>query len=396
MPDILEKSRFSRRSFTRNRKMNFQQAICFMLDMAHESIKVRLNRFLARMSAEVSMTQQAFSKLRNNFNHYPFEAMFRAAVSEEYSGSYPLETHEGYHIFAVDGSYLQLPDNPDTQREFGVRGAGGTASAGVSVLFDILHGWALDPILTHSDMNEREELKKHLTWIKDNITEVSKVLILLDRGYPSAEIIGLLEESDIKYLIRCKSGFSKSVKAAPMGASTIVMGDHEVQLHKLSLLDGEVEALLTNLSGHDSSKLGTLYHLRWGIETAYDQLKNAVCLENFSGKTPNSIRQDFWVSMLLMNSIAVYRRQADVMVQKAREGKILKHTYKPKTSDMVVTLRDRFIFSCLSDDKDKCIPEMDEIISLLAASVAPLRPGRSFKRKRKPNRAFNLQLKSHL
>lgn len=398
LSETLVKSRISQNAFTRNRKMSFKLALYFMLDMWHDTIKVRLNRFFFKISPEVTMSQQAFSKLRNNFNHYPFEAMHRAVVAEEYSECDKLDKRDGYLVFAVDGSYLQLPDNAATRKEFGVRGAGKRASAGVSVLFDVLHGWALNPIITRSEMNEREALKNHLDWIAENIPNGTKTMILLDRGYPSAEIIGRIEAAGVKYLMRCKRDFSKSVESAPMGASTVTIDDHQVQVHKLLLPGGEVETLLTNLTEYDSATIGELYRLRWGVETLYNQLKNTVCLENFSGKTPNSIRQDFWVSMVLINSIAVFKNEADAKVREEKASKNQKHTYQSRTSDMVVTLRDRFIFVSLlsmSGGGDYS-EEMNDIISVLAASSSPIRPGRSFERKPKPYRAFNLYHKSHL
>jgi hypothetical protein len=196
----------------------------------------------------------------------------------------------------------------------------------------------------------------------------------------SAEIIGRLEAAGVKYLMRCKRDFSNSIEAAPIGASKVIVGNYPVNVHKLMLPNSEVETLLTNLTDYDGTKLGELYRLRWSIETAYDRLKNTVCLENFSGKTPNSVRQDFWVSMVLINSVAVFKSEADAKVREARACKNQKHEYQSKTSDMVVAMRDRFILVALlslsgGGDYSK---EMDSIINILAASVSPIRPGRSF------------------
>jgi hypothetical protein len=394
-PDLLEKSRLSDRFFTRNRKMGFVGVILFMLDLSHDSIQTRLNRFFRGFTEEISMSQQAFSKRRNQFTHYPFETMFRYTVSQEYSGAFPLETWNGLHVLAIDGSYLALPDNEDTRAEFGVRGGGKRASAGISVLYDVLHSWALNPIITHTDMNERKELVHHLEWITSTIPHMAAdCLVTLDRGYPSKKVIENLETAGVKYLIRCKRKFSKAVDNAPMGSSIIVMAGYLVRVFKLLLPTGDIEILLTNLFECSDESLDELYRLRWCIETHYNLLKNTVCLENFSGKTPNSVRQDFWVAMLFINTMAVFHKEADVVVQSERIDKMNKYQYKARSSNMVVTLRENFIFTCLKGGDD-CIPDMVKIMKHLAKSTSPIRPGRHSPRK-PVNVKFNLQLKSHL
>jgi IS4 transposase len=39
---------------------------------------------------------------------------------------------------------------------------------------------------------------------------------------------------------------------------------------------------------------GEIYHLRWGVEGFYAILKTRLNLENFSGKTAESVYQDFY------------------------------------------------------------------------------------------------------
>ena len=143
----LEVARLCKTAFTRNRSMPFSNALYFMLDMRTTTIQTRLNAFYKHNGGE-PISQQAFSKLRANFDHSPFEKCVRVLVKEEYSGKHPLTLWNGYHVLAVDGSYLQLPRVEELRWEFGVRDKGNCPNAGVSVLYDVLHGWALDPIIT--------------------------------------------------------------------------------------------------------------------------------------------------------------------------------------------------------------------------------------------------------
>lgn len=54
---------------------------------------------------------------------------------------------------------------------------------------------------------------------------------------------------------------------------------------KIPLENESLEVLATNLSEIEFStdEIKELYHMRWGIETAYETLKSRLQLENFTG-----------------------------------------------------------------------------------------------------------------
>ena len=395
---ILEAARLRINAFIRNRSMSFADALCFMLDMRKTTLQTRLNLFFRHKQGGEPISQQAFSKLRANFDHSPFETMVRELVKEEYSGNYELPLWNGFHVFAVDGSYLQLPKTKELAKEYGVRGGGQRPSAGISVLYDVRHGWAIDPIITTTNMNERAECEKHIDFLCQHLPHIAKnSVLLLDRGYPSQDLLKKLSSCEIKFLARCKVGFSAKIDALPAGDSTIALRNGtRVRIIKFSLANGNAETLATNLENTPMSELKELYDLRWSIETAYFRLKQELCVEKFSGKTPNAIRQDFWASMVLLNSVAVFQKEADQEVLERQSGKDVKHTNRARTSDLIITLRDRFIFANLCGQPVLAAAEMDDVIKTLARVVSPIRPGRFFKRHPAPFQAANFNLKSHL
>ena len=397
-PETLIKSRLSEKYFTRNRKMSFVNLLCFFFDMRKTSLQTRLNLFFKREKHSM-MSEQALSKARNHFDHSPFETMVRRLVSEEYSGKNSTLTWHGYHVLADDGSYLQLPKATELSEIFGTRGQGNhCVSAGVSVLYDVITGWPIDPAITHSNMNERAELMKHLDYLSGELPHIAeKSVLLIDRGYSSEEVFKAIESKRMKFLARCKSNYCKKTQMAPLGDS-IVKLNHGliVRVFKFALPSGEIETLLTNLFDIPSEELPKLYSKRWGIETAYHRLKNIICLENFSGKTENAIRQDFWASMVLMISVAVFQKEANEKIERAHRRKQNKHQYKASVGDLAVTLRDEFIFAVLRKNKILSIFKIRKIVALLAYSKSPVRPERSFPRHKNRNPAFNLNLKSHL
>lgn len=397
-PKTLLAARLRDQAFTRIRKMTFAIALCFLLDMHKTTLQTRLNLFFDKTGGGAPISQQAFSKLRNNFDHSPFEIMLRKSVNEEYSGNYELPLWNNLHVLGVDGSYLQLPQAPALAREFGVRGGGDRPSAGISVLFDVLHGWVLDAVVTNTKMNERTECEKHVNFLLQQLPHIAKnSVILLDRGYPSLDLLKIFVDSGIKFLVRCPSFFAVPINNAPIGDSTVTLRNGIcVRVIKFVLSSGEIEVLATNLFDVLASEFPQLYALRWGVEVAYFKLKQELCVEKFSGKTPNSIRQDFWASMLLINCVSVFQKEADEAILKRQKGKPIKHLNRARTSDLIVTLRNRFIFANLC-----CYPvlsafEMKAVIKILARTVSPVRPGRSYPRHPAPYQKNNFNLKSHL
>ena len=41
--------------------------------------------------------------------------------------------------------------------------------------------------------------------------------------------------------------------------------------------------------------------MRWGVETFFSKVKGRLALENFTGKSVESIRQDFWSTIFISN-----------------------------------------------------------------------------------------------
>lgn len=397
-PELLMNSRLKATAFTRERKMGFEKAVCFLLDMRKTTLQTRLNQFFRQIKGGDPISQPAFTKLRSQFSHKPFEIMVRELVKKEYSGQYETPLWHGYTVLAVDGSYLQLPTTPELAEEFGVRGAGNRPGAGVSVLYDVLHGWVIDAEIDRTDRNERKSLERHMEFLKSELPQVAaRTLLLADRGYPSHDLLEKAQEYGLKYVMRCSTQSFREAMKAPMGSSVVTLKNVQtVRVIKFLLDSGEIETLVTNLFDVPEDEFPTLYAMRWGVETLYHELKRIICVEKFSGKTPNSIRQDFWASMVLIIYAAIFQKEADEAVAERQKDKQLKHTYHARTSDLIVTLRDRFIFASLCGHPQLASMELGSVMRELTRVVSPVRPGRSFPRVHKPFAAANPFLKSFL
>ena len=102
-----------------------------------------------------------------------------------------------------------------------------------------------------------------------------------------------------------------------------------LRLVRVKLKNGEVEVLITNLIDEQifpAREFKALYHLRWGIEENYKRLKQWVEIENFSGKSALSVKQDFYAKVLTTNLISMIANEAQAGVNKATSHR--KHAYQ--------------------------------------------------------------------
>lgn len=85
-----------------------------------------------------------------------------------------------------------------------------------------------------------------------------------------------------------------------------------VRLIRLILVTGEVEVLITNLmdEGITCEDFQQLYFLRWGVESFFNLLKSRLMLENFTGKSVESVLQDFWSTIFLSNIETIFTEPA--------------------------------------------------------------------------------------
>jgi hypothetical protein len=293
------------------------------------------------------------------------------------------------------------------REEFGTRGRGHICPcAGVSVLFDVLQGWAADAIFEGGNRNERSACARHIDFLLRELPNAAQnTIILLDRGYPSYELFEKMSRNGLQFLARCGEVSFPAVVNAQMGESVVTAKNPKkckqslkLRVFKFTLPSGGIETLATNLFEIPAALLPELYQMRWGIETLYHKLKRELCVENFSGRTPNSVRQDFWAAMVLLNAVATFQNKADAEVQERQNPKQVKHFNRARTAHIVITLRDRFIFATLCGDRRISDPAFDDIIRSMARCVSPVRKGRSFPRIAHPtlHKDFNLNLKSHL
>ena len=151
-----------------------------------------------------------------------------------------------------------------------------------------------------------------------------------------------------------------------------------MRMVRIELAEGVQQVLLTNLPDNKFSleDLKKLYHLRWDIETVYNTLKNKMQLDNFSGKLPQIIEQDFYATVYLYNLISDIQQQSMLDA----EEKKTKHEMKPNENMAIGIVKDNLIRMALEEDGNKRAEIFSGIIEEIKRHRVPIRPDRAYKR----------------
>jgi hypothetical protein len=208
----------------------------------------------------------------------------------------------------------------------------------------------------------------------------------IDRGYPSRDFIAYLENSSLKYVMRSKS-VMREIKQAkdPDQIVEIKLKGKVLKVRMLRFLldSGVEEVLVTNLWDENLGiqQFKKLYFRRWGIETKYDELKNRLQIQNFTGDTVLSVEQDFYASIYLSNMVALAKNEANEEIAQEHESKNLKHKYQVNTNMLIGKLKDTMILLILEDHPEKRHAIFRRIMQEILRNKVPVRPGRSYIRK---------------
>ncbi len=376
-------------AFTRSGKLSFTNLIYFILQSAHKSIQINYSTFLNGFLPETPpfVSKQAVSKARQGISHKAFLELFRLSVEQFYSRSANLHTWNGFHIYAVDGSTIQIPESEENYMVFGGNpNKTGKISplASTSVLYDVMNNILVDVSFHVYRYNERESAKAHMNFLPG----FPHSIIVFDRGYPSEDMFRFLNSRGILFLMRAPKTFKKAVFEQNDVLFTYPSSDNHESLTLRSihflLNDGSTEYLVTNLMPEqmESEKFPELYRLRWGVESKYRELKNRLEIEAFNSVKPVSIQQEFFAAMYLSNLAAIIKSEADLKVTASADNR---HDYQPNRSYILNRIKN-YIIHLLRSSSSACNKMISQIVEESAKILSVIRPNRKFGRYRKHTR----------
>jgi len=221
-------------------------------------------------------------------------------------------------------------------------------------------------------------------------------VLLLDRGYPAAWLVQLLNERGIKFVMRCDndSGWSAVREFIRCNADEMSVRLNEpsmqdaldwgierrapsVRLVRQVAPNGQIRVLATNLDAlaAPAEAFGQLYHQRWRIEEAFKRLKLRQHLESVSGLTQQAVLIDVAAKVLADNLAtllcAAAAEQHDLPAQSRRCNRSYAAQLLPRLLPRILL----FVGDVLAT--------IDDAITLLGTVTQRFTPGRS--RPRPPN-----------
>lgn len=379
--------------------MPFSHLICMMLNMVRQSAQTALDRYFDLIGEEeMHMSEQAFSEARQKLKWEACRELMDASVSDVYSGGF--NTWHGYRVWGIDGSKMQLPSDAGLRAVFGKAGrtdGGNGVTAQSSCLYDVLNDIIGDAYLEPIETDERTLCLRHLEHL-ERMESFERELVIMDRGYASVELIQSFSDAGVRFLMRVRRKFNLGIDALPLGDHRYTLGQNLVRVVKLLLPGGETETLITDLfdkrMGENAFK--ALYFKRWSVETKYGELKHKLEVENFSGRTKETVYQDFYITAYLSNMIAVAANETQPVLDSAAENSESAYEYRVNKNHAVGVFKDRFIMALLIENNRKRADAAHRILRLLSYHATPVRSARDTPRNPCPRKAlFHFNRKSN-
>lgn len=414
--EFIERHRVGKNSqhFTRKRKITVIHLIVLITSGLTRSIQRELNSFYQKLQgADFSIqevTKSAFTHARAKLKPEAFQELNRVGIESFYQEA-PFLKWNGFRLLAIDGSTLVLPKHKSTEKEFGVTGYGPHAEvpkslARISMLFDVLNFTTVDAQISPLAIGERELAQRHLACIRPETD-----LVLMDRGYPSFDLLHDLQQKDVDYCIRWREEWWKDVSEMLETGETdkvitlkkrmgftwmppeIIYNEIICRIVIVDLPNGEKEVLITSLldqQAYSYDSFVTLYQKRWNIEEGYKFYKSRLQLEAFSGKTSLAIKQDFYAKVFMMTTMAVMAFPIEEKLKREYEQSTRKHPYKVNRTNAASLVKEYTKNIFVNKMIGAAILAFDKIIK---ATTEIVRPNRKNPRKKTPKRPPSMNYK---
>lgn len=405
------------RDFTRKRKLSFETLIQLLLCMGGGSLDNELLKYFSFDS--MAPSSSAFVQQRDKLLPKALEYLLH-----RFNQSFEdFRSYKGYRLIAFDGSDLIIPHNPKDTETY-IKSKANTRGFNLlhlNGMYDLCNKLYLDAcVQTRKKQNEHAAL----TSMVDRSLLKGKAIVICDRGLESYNNFAHIEEKGWKYLIRVKNPSSNGILSGlnlpcseefDQKVNLILTRKHtkkekaQPQIYKyiptranfdyfdlfnskyyplsfrvvrVKIADNSYQSFITNLSHSEFSiaMIKELYHLRWGIETSFRELKYAIGLTSYHAKKVEYIIQEVFARLIMYNFCEIITLQT-VIKQNSR-----KHTYQVNfTRAMQICMH---FFRCNNN------AHPPDVEALMQKYILPIREGRKYPRKskRKKSVSFNYRV----
>lgn len=384
--------------FSRKRVLTMETVINLLLSMQGGSLKKEL------YDAGVSVSASAFVQQRDKIPWTVMEEIFESFNSK----CKDTKTYKGYRVLAIDGTTINMARNPKSDSfVINTSTPKGYNQLHVNPLYDVLNKtYQYCVIQPQPQQDEVGALLFMMKWYDFK----EKTLIVADRGYESYNVFAHIQNTpNTDFLIRVKQDRTamREIGKLPMTeldtdvsftiTTTQTKEDKEngyillqtrkkedriyssktragrwdfpspypmkIRVVRFKLDTGEYETLATSLPRSITlAEIKELYHARWGIETAFRELKYGIGLVNLHGKKDDFVRQEMFSAMIMSNFCS---RIVNEVVVRKNDANI--HEYKVNMT-MAIHICRRFFRTKDADAK--------KLLQDIARYTEPVRPGR--------------------
>ena len=383
-----------------------------MLSMGGNSLT---NELMEYFDYDANMaTSSAFIQQRDKILSIAFEFLLN-----EFTHSFQdLRTYEGYRLLAVDGSDLNIHHNPNDADTYFQTNANlkGFNQLHLNAMYDLCNKLYVDVCI---QPGRKENEFRALTDMADRSNISDDVIVVADRGYESYNVFAHIEQKGWKYAIRVKDIMSNGIisalklpkkdefdvnihriltrkqtneiksnpelyKILPNNSTFDYLELHTDKCYPITfrvvrfkISEDAYETIITNLDSEKFSPkiIKELYHLRWGIETSFRELKYAIGLTSFHSKKVEHITQEIFARLTMYNFCELITMR--VVIQQ----KDTKHIYQVNFTRAIQICKHYF----------KCPSNLSppDVEALIRKNILPIRNGRTDHRKVRPKAAVS-------
>lgn len=391
--------------FSRKRKIDFKTFIGIMMNSGGATMSKELLDFFDFNKNTPSVS--AFTQQRSKVLPEAFEYLFKSFTDDNLPTT---NNYHGYRLIACDGSNLTIATNQKDPETFWERNQHGSIvnKLHLNAFYDVLNRIYTDVLVqTAADYNEARACATMI-----DRSKLKNVILVADRGYENYNIMSHAIEKGWKFLIRIKDVHSNGIASGLELPQTAVfdmdinliltrnqtkskkqagykfmptvqtfdylpIGSKEdypisFRIARFKIADDSYETVITNLDRFcfSAEKLKELYHLRWGIETSFRELKYAIGLTSFHAKKVDYIKQEIFARLTLYNYCELITTY------------VVEHTENiSKKNQVNFTIA---IYICREYLRRKRKLRPPDVVKLIEKHILPIRPGRRDPRKVKP------------
>jgi len=334
------RNKTDRRAFTKEGILSFEKVMLFVLGRVNTLLDFEILNFCEKQGIG-TFAKSAMVEARKKIDSGAFRQILQSL-----SHALPKDKlFKGYQLVAIDGTELQLPKSPEITKVYGTKKDNcNWPRAHIVSFYDVLNHHYLDAYFDSYPCDERQSA---MSMLEESFT-MQPQIHLLDRGFPSIGMVQKLNHMGKKFVFRVAKNFSAEVIAFRESGKDDMVNSitytksrtrtnraskdlvlpytFNIRFVRFILESGEEEILMTNCFDDEFTKadLYTLYGYRWGIETSYNHDKNRSLIEQWGSILENSIKQEFYASLILHNLTSLLKDAAQ-----------LKHDEKNKVRNLL-------------------------------------------------------------